>query len=235
MKRYAGAIAVAGLITCLAACAGASTSATVTAPSSQAVGTSPAPSSPAASTSAPPVAARAPASHVTTTSGSAPSSAAASTPAAGDPPPACEGGLGLGVWVAVSQANGAAGTTYYPLEFTNTSMVTCELFGYPGVSAVNGSGQQLGSPAARGSSADDKAVILAPGATAHTILAYHQTAVSTEMGCDPVSTTAELRIYPPDQTLPTYAEFSLPACSGTGVIYLSLTEPIVAGVGTINS
>jgi Protein of unknown function (DUF4232) len=53
----------------------------------------------------------------------------------------------LGVWVAVGQGNGALGTIYYPLELTNMSGHTCLLFGYPGVSAVDGSGRQLGSPA----------------------------------------------------------------------------------------
>ena len=62
--------------------------------------------------------------------------------------PQCTGGLGLGAWVAVSQGNGAAGTIYYPLEFTNTSGHACSLFGYPGVSAISRSGQQLGSPPA---------------------------------------------------------------------------------------
>ena len=43
---------------------------------------------------------------------------------------------GLGAWIAVGQGNGAAGTIYYPLEFTNLSGHTCSLYGFPGVSAV---------------------------------------------------------------------------------------------------
>ena len=54
----------------------------------------------------------------------------------------------LGVWLAVGQGNGAAGTIYYPLEFTNLSHHTCYLYGYPGVSALGRNGNQLGSPAA---------------------------------------------------------------------------------------
>src|SRR5579859_6407191 len=57
----------------------------------------------------------------------------------------------LGVWLAVDQGNGAAGTIYYPLEFTNLSHHTCYLFGYPGVSALDRNGHQLGSPANWGS------------------------------------------------------------------------------------
>ena len=53
----------------------------------------------------------------------------------------------LGVWVAADQDNGAAGTIYYPLEFTNISGHTCSMHGYPGVSAIGQNGNQLGSPA----------------------------------------------------------------------------------------
>ena len=152
--------------------------------------------------------------------------------------PQCTAALGqygnVSVWVAVSQGNGTAGTTYYPLEFTNTSGHACSLFGYPGVSAISRTGQQLGSPASWGSLSGARRVILAPGATAHTILAYHDVAVSTERGCDPVYTTIELRIYPPDQRLATYAAFDFEACSHAGVAYMGITEPIRAGVGTIN-
>jgi hypothetical protein len=148
--------------------------------------------------------------------------------------PECTGGLGLGAWVAIGQANGAAGTIYYPLEFTNTSGHTCSLYGYPGVSAIGGTGQQLGSPAGWYGLNGAQRVILAPGATAHTILAYHDVAVSTESGCDPVNTMFELRVYPPGQRLATYAAFSVEACSHPGVVYMDIIEPIRAGVGTIN-
>jgi len=63
----------------------------------------------------------------------------------------------LGVWVAVDQGNGAAGTIYYPLEFTNLSHHTCYLFGYPGVSALDVNGRQLGSPADSGRRALEEA------------------------------------------------------------------------------
>ena len=139
----------------------------------------------------------------------------------------------LGVWLAVDQGNGAAGTVYYPLEFTNLSHHTCYLFGYPGVSALDHNGHQLGSPASWGSRAGARIVNLAPGATAHTILAYHDVAVSTEPGCDPVNTAAFLLVYPPGQRSATRAAFSFEACSHAGPIWMSITEPIIPGVGTI--
>jgi len=139
----------------------------------------------------------------------------------------------LGVWVAVDQGNGAAGTIYYPLEFTNLSHHTCYLFGYPGVSALDVNGRQLGSPASWGSLRGARIVNLAPGATAHTILAYHDAAVSTEPGCYPVNSAALLRVYPPGQRSYTFAAFSFEACSHAGPIWMSIIEPIIPGVGTV--
>ena len=60
--------------------------------------------------------------------------------------PACTAG-NLGAWVAVDQGNGAAGSIYYPLQFTNLSRHACAMRGFPGVSAIDRNGHQLGSPA----------------------------------------------------------------------------------------
>jgi Protein of unknown function (DUF4232) len=140
----------------------------------------------------------------------------------------------LGVWVAVDQGNGAAGTIYYPLEFTNLSGHACSLYGFPGVSAVDRNGHQLGSPADWNRAITPHAVILAPGATAHTLLAYHDVVVSTEQGCDPVYSAVQLRVYPPGEYTPTYAAFDLEVCSHAGPVYMTVWEPIIPGVGTIN-
>jgi Protein of unknown function (DUF4232) len=140
----------------------------------------------------------------------------------------------LGVWLALDQGNGAAGTIFYPLEFTNLSQHTCYLFGYPGVSALDRNGHQLGSPADWGSLHGARIVNLAPGATAHTILGYHDVVVTTEPGCNEVNSAVELRVYPPGQRSATDAAFSFPVCSHRGPIYMTVQEPIIRGVGTIN-
>jgi Protein of unknown function (DUF4232) len=139
----------------------------------------------------------------------------------------------VSAWVPADQGNGAAGTIRYPLEFTNISGRACSLFGYPGVSAVSGAGKQLGSPAGWGSLSGARRVVLAPGATAHTILAIHDVLSYTERACDPAD-AVELRIYLPDQRLATDAPFSFEACSRTGIVYMSIIEPIRAGAGNIN-
>jgi len=140
----------------------------------------------------------------------------------------------LGVWLAVDQGNGAAGTIYVPLEFTNLSHHTCYLYGYPGVSALDRNGHQLGSPANWGSLRGARIVNVAPGATAHTLLGYHDVVVTTEPGCHEVNSAVDLRVYPPGQRSATDAAFSFPVCSHRGPIYMTVQEPIVAGVGTIN-
>ena len=166
--------------------------------------------------------------------------AATSSPAAAAATaiPQCAAAVGqhgnVSAWVAVDQGNGTAGTTYYPLEFTNISGRACSLYGYPGVSAISRAGQQLGSPAAWGSLSGAQRVVLAPGATAHAILAYHDVGAYTPRVCDPVFTAVELRIYPPDQRLAADAAFDFEACSRPGVAYLGITGPIRAGAGTIN-
>lgn len=145
--------------------------------------------------------------------------------------PACTAG-DLGAWVAITQGNGAAGSIYYPLQFTNLTRHACAMRGFPGVSAIDRNGHQLGSPASWATRVAAHTVVLAAGATAHTILRYSDVEVSTAPGCDPVFSTFKLRVYPPGQYSATYAAFGLEACSHAGPIYMSV-EPILPGVGTI--
>jgi hypothetical protein len=78
-----------------------------------------------------------------------------------------------------------------------------------------------------------RTVVLAPGATAHSILRWSDAEVTTAPGCHPVFSTFELRVYPPGQRQATYAAFGLEACSHAGPVYLSV-ETVQPGVGTIN-
>jgi hypothetical protein len=145
--------------------------------------------------------------------------------------PACTAG-DLGAWVAVTQGNGAAGSIYYPLQFTNLSHHACAMRGFPGVSAIDRNGHQLGSPASWDHVVLARTVVLAPGATAHTILRWSDAAVTTAPGCHPTFSTFELRVYPPGQYSATYAAFDLETCSRPGPVYMSV-EPVLPGVGTI--
>jgi Domain of unknown function (DUF4232) len=151
------------------------------------------------------------------------SSAASASPAVAPECPASA----LQVWIGLP-GSGAAGHTYYPLEFTNVSRHVCDLYGYPGVSAISG-GHQLGSAAARNPAVARRTVRLSPAATAHAVLAVTDLGVFSPAACKPVTAQA-LRIYPPDQYRTDVAAFSFPACSKAGPRYLTI-EPIQAGVG----
>ena len=139
--------------------------------------------------------------------------------------PACTT-AGLAVWLGLGEGGGAAGSTYYPLEFTNVSGHACHLFGYPGVSARDG--HQLGSPAGR-SSAPEHTIVLAKSATAHAFMQITDVANFSPSTCAPV-TAGELNVYPPNQLSAKPIPFSFRACSKTGPVFLSV-QPVQPGVG----
>ena len=58
--------------------------------------------------------------------------------------PACSASS-LVVWLD-TQGSGAAGSSFYELQFTNLSRRSCRLAGYPGVSAVDLGGRQVATP-----------------------------------------------------------------------------------------
>jgi hypothetical protein len=132
--------------------------------------------------------------------------------------PACATS-GLDVWLD-TQGSGAAGHTYYRLNFTNLSGGTCTLFGYPGVSGVTLAGAQLGSAAAR-VGATEHTVTLASGATTHALLGVTNAGVIDPSLCHPV-TAAGLRVYPPGQTASRKVPFPFPACARSGPAYLTI-------------
>lgn len=143
---------------------------------------------------------------------------AAASAAPGATVPRCTA-ADLAVWVNEEAAQGAAGTAYYPLEFTNTSGHACATGGYPGVSATDASGRQLGAAAARDPVYPGRLVVIPAGGTAHALLGYGAVEVSTS-GCKP-KTAAQLKVYPPNSFKAIDAFFDLPACTiGGGHVYL---------------
>jgi hypothetical protein len=100
------------------------------------------------------------------------------------------------VWLALAP-NGAAGTIFYPIEFTNTGSHACWLYGYPGVSAVNTRFNRLGPPAGR-YEATPRRVTLRAGQSAHALLGIVEAGFIS--GCR-AATAAGLGVYPPNQRL----------------------------------
>ena len=157
------------------------------------------------------------------TSKPAASSAPAATPASSQPAPqpsvtgrpgvAGCATAGLKIKVDTSQGGAAAGSTYVPINFTNTTSSTCTMFGYPGVSFVSGvPGSQIGRPAKRNPAVQASTVTLAPGAVAHATLQVAEAGNYDPSLCKPV-TAHWLKIYPPNQTGPAYVSFTAQACS----------------------
>jgi hypothetical protein len=142
----------------------------------------------------------------------------------------------LGAWVAADQGQGAAGTLYVPLEFTNVSSQACTLDGYPGVSAITASDVQLGNSAGWDTAVKPAKVTLAAGATAYALLEYSDVLTSD---CTPAKdqiTSYELKVYPPGDKTADDAFFDFPTCAVTGFQGDFLrVRSIAAGPGNRNS
>jgi len=144
--------------------------------------------------------------------------AAAASPAAPAGSAACRT-AGLVVWLD-TEGSGAAGSVYYKLELTNLSPGACSLFGYPGVSAIDLRGRQVGSAAAR-NPMPRRTVTLASGQTATAVLRIAQVVNYPRAVCRPV-TAAGLRVYPPNETASKLVPFPFRACSRAGPAFLAV-------------
>jgi hypothetical protein len=112
---------------------------------------------------------------------------------------------------SLGRGQGAAGSVYIPLTFTNKSGRACTLRGYPGVSAITAGGKQIGSPATRDGSTF-RTVTLKPGKQRHATIRVLNTGVFSKAACKPV-TSAALRIFPPNQTQSLTIKAKLSVCS----------------------
>lgn len=125
---------------------------------------------------------------------------------------------GLVVWLD-TEADHAAGSSYYKLRFTNLSGHACTLQGFPGVSAAGLAGRQLGRAAARSRTATPRQVRLPNTASAVAVLRLVNAQNFTRSACRPVI-AAQLRVYPPNQTASKLVPFPFSACSRSGPVYL---------------
>jgi hypothetical protein len=127
---------------------------------------------------------------------------------------------GLVIWLNTA-GNGAAGSIYYNLYFTNLSAHTCRLRGYPAVSAVDLFGRRVGSAASRESFPKPTLVTLPREATATAVLRIVDPANFTASACRE-ATAAGLRIYPPGQARSKLIPFPFKVCSRAVVNVLSV-------------
>jgi Domain of unknown function (DUF4232) len=166
---------------------------------------------PAASPSTPASASTAPSTSPSTTAAPTPSPTPTSTPSTVSTT-ACATSA-LHVAVPSGGGNAAAGSAFYPIQFSNTSSSPCTLYGYPGVSFVSAvGGSQIGAAATRNSALPAKLISLSPGQTVHATLQVVD-AMNYPSGDCGLVTAHWLKIYPPNQTAPTYVSFTAQTCS----------------------
>ena len=194
----------AGLITLAALATGCSSS------SSSASSLTLAPSSAAASS---------PSAAATASVPSAAASATPSSSAAAAGAPACATRY---LKATVGIAQGAAGSVYQVIDFTNISGSPCTLFGYPGMALAGGTPvTQIGAAAARSTGSSAKLVTLAAGKTANALLQITQAENYSASRCAPKASTY-LQIYPPNQTTPIYLAYKSTGCSSSKVNLLTV-------------
>jgi Protein of unknown function (DUF4232) len=160
------------------------------------------------------------------TSAPATGSAGTATPTPGGPP-ACATAILKGT---LGPGSAAAGSSYYPIVFANTSGSACTLYGYPGVSFVSASGSQVGAPATEDPVYSRQLVTLAAGGTAHAELRVAAAQNYPTSTCSPVAVN-ELRVYPPGQTSSLFVPITSTACASTSVQILDV-QTVQPGSGT---
>jgi len=136
----------------------------------------------------------------------------------------------LVVWLNTS-GSGAAGSTYYSINFTNVSAHSCTLRGYPGVSAISQAGIQFGSAAARNAAHAVATVTLSSARSARglensttrntaTVILQVTVADNFPISACSVITATGLRVYPPGQKESTVIPYPFVACAKSGPRFL---------------
>jgi len=138
----------------------------------------------------------------------------------------------LRVTIDANAAGGAAGSTYYPVDFTNTAGSACGMYGYPGVSLVtagDNAGRPIGAAAQRNPAFGQQPVRLAAGGVAHAWLQVAEAGNYPPSACKPV-TAHWLRVFVPGQTVALYVNHAFDACSSASDPLLTVM-PVRAGQG----
>lgn len=116
--------------------------------------------------------------------------------------------------LSLGASEGAAGTLYRALVFTNSGGRTCTIQGFPGVSFVAGDdGHQVGQAAVR-IGEKGPAVMLKPGATATAPLGFVNIGAFDPAECQPTPVRG-LRVYPPHDTAAEFVPLETTACAVT--------------------
>ncbi len=151
-----------------------------------------------------------------------PSPRASSTPTPSSTAPATTAGcMSSDLQAKLGQSQGAAGTFYQVVVFTNTSSAACTLYGYPGVSFVTGmGGHVIGAPARRNTALGDELVTLQPGAQASSLVGVEDVGALPPTKCD-VGKADWLQIYAPGDTGALYVQYSAQVCTNASQVFMT--------------
>ena len=122
------------------------------------------------------------------------------------------------VWYGLP-SNDTAGSSFFDLEFSNTGHSTCTFFGFPGITAIDAHGHQVGLPATR-TGPQGAHVTLRPGDTAHVILRV----VDAGAICRPVNAVL-LKVFPPGQFSSKLVPLKTQGCLGHAVLSTDAIHP----------
>ncbi len=137
---------------------------------------------------------------------------------------------GLRITLDDAASGVTAGSSLLPIEFTNTSAVSCTMSGYPAVSFTTGaSGTQIGAAAVPDRAVKAVSVLLSPGGQAHAWLQVLSAGNYPAAKCRP-ATAAGLRIDLPGAAAPNFIRHQFAACAaevqGTELL---VVQPITVG------
>jgi Protein of unknown function (DUF4232) len=217
--RLGGVLAAGAAVAAVAGCSAGGSSSAPAAPTSA---TSAAASTTAAApTSAP--ASSAAASAATSAATSSPHAIAAPSTSKEETGGAAAGCATADLRIKAGTGEGAAGSLYQTLDFTNIGSSACTLYGYPGVSLAAGTpAAQVGLAASRSTTTGPTLVTLKPGQTGNAVLRITQALNYPSATCSPAATTY-LRIYPPNQTSSIDLAFKSTGCTSTKVNLLTIS------------
>lgn len=123
--------------------------------------------------------------------------------------------------VGIAGQQGAAGSVIIDLDFRNTGPRPCTLEGFPGVSLIDDTGEQIGTAAVREGAAG-QSVVLGIGGRAAASVRIARAENFDAADCVLVPATA-LRVYPPGNTAAVDLPLdSLSGCAGGGADLLSV-------------
>lgn len=122
-----------------------------------------------------------------------------------------------------SEPEGAAGSSFYTITFTNTEESECSLVGYPGVSLVDKKDNQLGAAADRETGDPGSAATLPPNGSASFTLRINNALAYEPKTCSATDSATNLKIYPPEEHGWILLPFSATTCTNPDINILKVS------------